>query len=139
MPNPSSTATALRNVLISRGWKPSNDFGKFDTENATALHKQFFTRGPRLVESRDVSQQAHSLWELEFQGAWYPTTQGDPDRMAFDLADEVAAIHAAMSTNTTVLQDAFEFASSDPTYNEDTRVLEVLMRVQFWVSRSVAA
>jgi len=136
---PSTTAEAIRDVMLSLKYGQSTTIEDFDTEDPGRLHKQFFLKGPRLVGTLDVSQETHQEWEMDIQFAYAPVVQGDPDRRRFDLADAVATIHSTLATNATILSDEFEMSSSDPEWNPDTDVWEVMMQVRFLTYQAVSA
>jgi hypothetical protein len=134
---PSTTAKAIRDVMIAQKFKPSQMAEDFDGYDPGKLHKQFFFRGPRLSATVDVGGESHQEWELDIQIAWAPMGQGDVDMRRWDLADAVATLHNAMATDSTVLSDEFEFQSSDPEWNEQTDVWEVLLQVRFLTYQAV--
>ena len=123
--------------MIARKFKQSSAVEDWDTNDPGKAHKQFFMRGPRLVGTIDVSGEAHQEWEMDIQFAYTPLVQGDVDRFRFNLADEVAAIHVAMTTDATILQDEFEFLSSDPEYNTEADVWGVLITLR-WLNYQAA-
>lgn len=139
MANPSTTAKAIRDVLLAQKFKPSQKIEDFDGTDPGRMHKQFFFRGPRLTATLDVGQETHQEWELDIQVAWAPMGQGDVDMRRWDLADAVATLHTAMATDATILADEFEFQSSDPEWNPDTDVFEVLMQVRWLTYQAVSA
>lgn len=131
MATPSTTAKAVRDVLMAQKFKPSRDIEDFSGNDPGQMHKQFFFRGPRLTSTLDISGESHQEWELDIQIAWAKMGQGDVDMRRWDLADAVATLHNAMVTDTTILSDEFEFQSSDPEWNDETDVFEVLVQVRF--------
>ena len=128
---PSTTAEAIREVLQAEGFSQSDTIEDFDANDSGALHKEFFLRGPRLVDAEDVSGESHQKWEMEIQFAFAPATMGDVDQGRFDLADEVATLHQALATDTTIQNDEFAVLSSDPEWNPDADVWEVLLMVSW--------
>lgn len=136
---PSTLAKIIRDTWISQGFTPSTAVEGFDTDNSGRLHKQFFLTGPRAVETVEASREANVRWEMDVQFAWQPFKGGDADRFRFDLADAISDLHNAVMLAAITAGDHLSMASTDPAFNEDTKVWEVLVVHEFWTARSVAA
>ncbi|MGB0890181.1 MAG: hypothetical protein ACPGWS_07850 [Solirubrobacterales bacterium] len=134
---PSSTAKAVRDVLIAQKFRPSAEPEGFDTATTAKLHKQFFLRGPVLADTVNASQQANEQWQMGIVFGWMPA--GDADHFRFEMADAVSALHAAMVTDSTILSDAFNLQSHDPEFDEELGVWRATLVVEWWVYQSVSA
>jgi len=136
---PSTLAKVIRETWISQGFKPSTAIEGFDTTTTTRLHKQFFLTGPRAIETVEASREANVRWEMGVQFAWKPFDSGDADRFRFDLADAISDVHNALMLAAITASDHLSMVSTDPAFNEETKVWEVLVVHEFWTARSVAA
>jgi hypothetical protein len=122
---------------MAQKYRPSQAIEGFDGNDPGRLHKQFFFRGPRLTGTADVSGESHQEWELDAQFAWAKMGQGDVDMSRWDIADAVATLHAALASDATIQADEFELLSSEPEWNEDTDVFEVLVQHRFLTYQAV--
>ena len=136
---PSTSAEAIRDVLLSNGYHQSLLPEDWDSKEEWRADRQFYLTGPTLVETEAVSQELHQTWEMGVHISFAPVRgPQDPDAFRFDVADAIASLQEAWHTDTTLKADVFNLDSSEPEYNEDTSRWEVHLSTTWITTRQIS-
>lgn len=112
--------SAMRDIAVESGLKPSMKPDRFDTDVGKRLHRQFWVVG-QMVNSSGISQAADSEWLIIYNIAWQPTAgRSDPDFGLFDLLEFIAQLNVAWMSDTRLCwTEPISISTATPEWDED--------------------